>query len=331
MRIARLLLISSTALAPLSALAAPPAAPAAAPAVAAAAPAAVPDPIAERAQALKEAANLLEKAGAARARGNRSFAEQLFSSAELIVGPEALAELAPRFREGAPPRVTTPLKVLPKDTPRQPATVGGSDEEQPEEKPKRGSLQGSVKIEGGAPSEGLAVVTLEPAGGKFKRRPARQRVMEQRERQFAPRVLAIPVGSTVTFPNFDPVFHNVYSLSEAKPFDLGIYRNGQAREVTFEREGVIHLGCNLHANMVADIVVVSAPHYVITDAGGRFNFRSLEPGKYVMRTWSERSLKPQTQEIVIKPDKNEVAIRVTADAPAGLSLDKFGAPRGKTP
>ena len=292
-------------------------------------PTVAPDPILEKAQALKEAASLLEKAGAARARGNRSFAEQLFSSAELLVGPEAVADLAPRFREGAPPRVTTPPKTLPKDTPPQPATVGNSEEEQPEEKPRRGSLTGTVTMEGNTPIDGLSVITLEPANGKFKRRPVRQRVMEQRDRQFAPRVLAIPVGSTVTFPNFDPVFHNVFSLSETKAFDLGIYKNGQAREVTFEKEGLIHLGCNLHANMSADIVVVAAPHYVITDGKGRFSFKSLEPGKYLLRVWSERSLKPITQEIAIKPEPNQVAIKVPADAPFGQSLDKFGVPRGK--
>jgi plastocyanin len=294
------------------------------------APPAKPDPVAERAQALKEAADLLEKAGAARVRGNRNFAEQLFSSAELIVGVDVLADLAPRFREGAPPRITTPLKTLPREAP-QPAAVGSSDEEQHEEKPARGSLTGVVKIEGAGGGDGFGVVTLEPASGKWKRRAPRQRVVEQRDRQFAPRVLAVPVGSTVAFPNFDTVYHNVFSLSEAKPFDLGLYKNGQAREMTFDREGIIRVGCNLHANMWAHIVVVSAPHYAITDGKGRFAFRSLEPGRYKLRAWSERTLKPITQEITINPEQNSVTVKVPADAPAGGGPDKFGAPRGKGP
>ncbi len=254
--------------------------------------AAKPDPVDERAEALREAAGLLQKANAMRGRGNKSLAEQLFSSAELIVGQEALSDLAPLFREGAPPRVYTPLKTLPRDTPPQPASVGSSEQEEPEP-PKRGSISGTLKLEGAG--DALAVVTLEPASGRWHHRAPKHRTMEQRDRQFAPRVMVVPVGSTVTFPNFDAVYHNVFSRSEAAAFDLGIYKNGQAREMTFTKEGVIRLGCNLHANMSAYLVVVSAPHYVITDGSGKFSFRSVEPGKYKLRVWSERSAEPVTQ------------------------------------
>ncbi len=288
-----------------------------------------PDAVAEKVLALKEAASDLEKAGAARARGNKSFAEQLFSGAELIVGVDALADLAPLFREGAPPRINTPLKQLPRDTPPQPAMVGSSDEDQPDAKPKKGTLSGTLVLEGKTPLEGVGVITLEPASGKFKKRSPKQRVMEQRNRQFAPRLLAVPVGSTVSFPNFDPVFHNVFSRSEAKPFDLGIYKNGQAREMTFDKEGIIRLGCNLHANMGALIVVVGAPHYAVTDAKGHFSFKSLEPGKYKLRAFSESSTAATVQDIVIKPAENTVTVKLAADAAPGT--DKFGAPRAKNP
>ncbi len=309
--------------------AAPPApAPAPGSAPASVAPAKPSDPVSDRAQAIAEAASLLEKANAARQKGNRNFAEQLFSSAEIILGPEALADVAPLFREGAPPRVTTQLKVLPKDTPPQPAVAGNSEEDEPpEEKPKRGTLAGTVKL-GEKPLAGRGVVTLEPAKGGFKARPPRNRIMEQRNRDFAPKVMVVRLGSTVSFPNFDNVYHNVFSRSEARAFDLGIYKNGQARDVTFDKEGIIRLGCNLHANMAAYIVVVNAPHYAVTDDQGRFHFRSLVPGKYRLRAWSEKTLTPTVQEITIKPDENTVAVSVTADAPGG-SVDKFGAARGK--
>ena len=81
--------------------------------------------------------------------------------------------------------------------------------------------------------------------------------MEQRNREFAPHILAVPVGSTVAFPNFDTIYHNVFSRSEAAPFDLGIYSNGQSRELTFDKDGIVRLGCNLHSNMSAYVVVVS--------------------------------------------------------------------------
>jgi truncated hemoglobin YjbI len=287
--------------------------------------------VAERAQGLREAADLLDKAGQARARGSRSLAEQLFSSAEAIVGAEALTQLAPMFREGAPPRVTTPLKVLPASTPAQPATVGSSEEDEPEAKPQKGSLAGTVKVDGKTLAEGFGVVTLEPASGHFRRRPPRQRFMEQRNRQFAPRLLVVPVGSTVTFPNFDTVYHNVYSRSDIKSFDLGLYKNGQAREMVFDKEGIIRLGCNLHANMSAHIAVVSAPHYTITDGQGRFNFKSLEPGRYKLRAWTERSVEPAVQDITVKPDRNTAVVNVRGKATADPGTDKFGVPRGQAP
>lgn len=308
-------------------LAAQSAAPSAPGAPASSAPAA--DPVGDRATAITEAANLLIKAGTARRSGNRNFADQLFSSAELILGAEALAELAPLFRDGAPPRVATPLKTLPKDSPAQPVAQGSSEEEEPPPPaPKRGALTGSLRL-ADKPLLGRGVVTIEPAQGKWKPRAPKARVMEQRNRDFAPKVLVVRLGSTVSFPNFDSVYHNVYSRSDAKAFDLGIYKNGQARELAFDKEGIVRVGCNLHANMSGYIVVVNAPHYAITDDKGAFTFKSLPPGKYRLRAYSEKSQTPTVQEITINADATTTAVlAVSADA-AAPSLDKFGTPRGK--
>jgi hemoglobin len=276
-----------------------------------------------------DAADLLEVAVAARVRGQRSYAEQLYSAAERLAPAGALTALDPLFREGAPERITSALKTLPKDTAPQPKdAVGGSDEE--EAKPKNGVLGGSMKVEG-ASGPILGVIALEPAAGKWKKRTPKQRTIEQRDRQFAPRVLAISAGSTVSFPNFDPIFHNVFSTSPARSFDLGIYKNGESRDVTFAKEGLIRLGCNLHSNMAAHLVVVAAPHYVVTDAGGAFKFRSLPPGKYKLKAWAENTVEPIVKTIEIKAGENTVNV----DVPRGSSLipamDKFGLPRGKAP
>jgi hemoglobin len=284
-------------------------------------------PVGERAQGLREAATLLDKAGEARQRGSRSLAEQLFSSAEIITGPEPLEALAPLFREGAPPRVTAPVVPVPLSTPAQPRLVGNSDEEDggaPASARPRASLAGEVRFAGPAPAENIAVVTLEPADGRFRRRPPRTRVIEQRNREFAPRVLAAPVGSTVGFPNFDGIYHNVFSRSESHPFDLGIYRGGVSREIKLEREGILRVGCNLHANMRAYVVAVSAPHYVITDGTGKFRFRSVEPGRYRLRAYSERTEAPAVQEIVIGKGDNDVTVTLAATVPDGPLADKFG-------
>jgi plastocyanin len=292
-------------------------------------------PVGERAQLLREAADQLEKANQALERGNKNIAEQLFSTAELLVGPEALAPIATVFREGAPPRVTTPTEKIDTSAPPQPRVVGSSEADDeaakvaPPPKAELGSLTGTMTIDGKAPTYGAyGLVTLEPASGKWKPRTPKRVVIEQRGREFLPSLVAISVGSTISFPNFDTVFHNVFSTSSLAPFDLGLYKAGEAREYTFAKEGFIRLGCNLHANMSAYIAVVSAPSYVVTDEKGNFSFRRLAPGKYKLRAWSVRSKAPITQDVTIKAGKNDIAVGVAGDAPAGPQPDKFGGKRG---
>lgn len=289
-------------------------------------------PVGDRATILRDAADQLDKAGRALASGNKSVAEYLFSTAELEVGPEALAALAPLFRDGAPPRVATaPVKFDPTEGP-QPKVFGSSEAEDEKEKvpPPRveGSLTGVVQIDGKPLVGAFGLVTLEPASGKWKSRTPKHLVVEQRGREFSPHLMAISTGSTVSFPNFDNVFHNVFSTSPTGAFDLGLYKSGEAREYTFPKEGIIRLGCNLHANMSAYIAIVAAPAYVVTDETGHYAFKHLEPGKYKMKVWSERSKAPIAQEITIKQGQNSVDVGVSADAPTGPQPDKFGGKRG---
>ena len=291
-------------------------------------------PAGEKVLLMRQAADLLDKAGAALADGNKNLADSLFSSAELLVGPEFLASIAPQFRAGAPPRITTPTVKVDTAVPAQPRAVGSSEAEDEADKvpaPPRaeaGSLTGTVQIDGKAPSGAYGLVTLEPTSGKWKPRPPKRHVMAQRNREFNPRVMAISVGSTVAFPNFDTIFHNVFSTSPLGAFDLGIYKTGEAREFTFQKEGIIRLGCNLHANMSGYLVVVAAPSYVVTDEQGRFKFNRLAPGKYKLKAWSERSKAPITQDVTIKSGANSVSVGVAADAPSGPLPDKFGGKRG---
>ena len=292
---------------------------------------------AEQAAALREAgrghaADLLEGATRARVRGQRNYAEILFSAAERESGRPAITELGSFFRAGSPERITTALTTLPKDTPAQPkAAVGSSDADEPDAVPQRGSLSGSLRAAGAADLP-ITVITLTPTKGKYKARHAKHRIIEQRNREFAPRVMVVPVGSTVTFPNFDPVFHNVFSLSPSRAFDLGIYKDGETREITFNKEGVIEVGCNLHANMAATLIVVSAPHYVITNAKGQFSFKSLALGDYQLKAWTEASAEPLTKIVHVKAGTNNVTIDVATRTSSRLARsDKFGVPRGKVP
>jgi plastocyanin len=288
-------------------------------------------PVAERAQGLREAADQLDKAAKALADGNKNLADQLFSGAELIVGVEAVASIAPRFREGAPPRVTTPTQKFDTTAPPQPKVAGNSEaddeaEKVPPPKVEIGSLRGTLQIDGRA-ATAFGLITLEPASGKWKPRTPKRVVVEQRQREFLPNLVAVSVGSTISFPNFDTIFHNVFSTSSPAPFDLGLYKAGESREFTFTKEGIVRLGCNLHANMSAYIAVVAAPAYVVTDEQGAFAFRRLVPGKYKLRAWSVKSKAPITQDVTIKPGKNELVVGVAGDAPAGPPADKFGGKR----
>ena len=107
----------------------------------------------------------------------------------------------------------------------------------------------------------------------------------QQNRQFDPRVLAVPVGSTVVFPNADPLFHNVFSLSSAKKFDLGYYPAGEARTVKFDNPGVVQVYCHLHPNMYAAIVVVPNRWYTHPAEDGTFSLHDVPPGAYKLVAW----------------------------------------------
>jgi len=279
----------------------------------------------------KEAGELLAAAAVAAERGQRSYAEQLFSRAELAVGAKPLAKLAPLFRQGGPPRMTTALKKMPEDSAAQPTAGVGSSEEDDKETtppPGRGSLKGELRLDG-KPVTGLGVVMLRPLSGAVKKRTPKKRVIEQRGKQFAPHVMAVPTGSTVSFPNFDPIYHNVFSLSKTRPFDLGMYQKGELREVTFDKPGLVRLSCNIHSNMSAYLIVVDDPHYAVVE-DGTFAFRSLAPGKYRVQAWSERGGEPTTSEIEIKAGENQIPIDLSIGEPPP-DVDKFGTQRGAAP
>ena len=270
----------------------------------------------------KLARDLLQAAIVAAKRGQRNYADQLFSRVEIIAGAPVVAAAAPTFREGAPKRIETPITQMPKDAPPQPKIVGGSDDDFPGD-PLASSLKGTITVDG-KPLEGVGLVELYPISGKYKKRTPKQRVVEQRNKQFSPHLLAIPPGSTVAFPNFDSFYHNVFSLSATQPFDIGLYKDGQSREMKFDKPGLVRLGCNVHAKMAAFVFVVDAPAYVPVEGSKEFNFRSLAPGKYKARVWSELSKEPAESEILIHDGANTQTFDVKGDAERGPSKDKFG-------
>ena len=148
--------------------------------------------------------------------------------------------------------------------------------------------------------------------------------LRQKNKTFTPRLLGVPVGSVVDFPNDDIIFHNVFSLSGPQPFDLGQYRSGQSQSRTFTQAGTYRVFCNIHPNMSALILVVPTPYVVTTDADGRFVL-DLPPGRYRLSAVSERA-GPASIEITAESGATQAA-PLTLDESAWVAVqhkNKFG-------
>ena len=129
------------------------------------------------------------------------------------------------------------------------------------------------------------VVFLESSHAKQLAKPIAGAEVAQVSRQFAPRVLVVPVGTAVTFPNRDTVRHHVYSFSPTKTFELKLYTGTAVNPVVFDKPGIAVLGCNIHDNMTAWIVVVETPFFAYSDAKGAAVVRDVPTGTYHLRIW----------------------------------------------
>ena len=109
----------------------------------------------------------------------------------------------------------------------------------------------------------------------------------QKDRQFTPHLLVLPIGSVVDFPNLDPFFHNVFSLFNGKRFDLGLYEAHTNRTVRFDREGVSYIFCNIHPQMGAVVVALSTPFYATSQSDGSVFIPDVPPGTYRLHVWAE--------------------------------------------
>lgn len=116
-------------------------------------------------------------------------------------------------------------------------------------------------------------------------RPVTSRLMDQIDRKFQPRVLVVPTGTDVGFPNSDDVRHQVYSFSATKPFELRLFNGTDAPPVTFEQAGPVVLGCNIHDAMIGYILVTDSPWYAISDAAGDLDLKYLPPGEMPVSWW----------------------------------------------
>jgi plastocyanin len=110
-------------------------------------------------------------------------------------------------------------------------------------------------------------------------------VLDQRNLKFAPRVLAVRVGTAVDFPNNDKVFHNVFSFRDGRKFDLQMYPTGTSKRIVFDRPGLSRIFCNIHPNMAAYVMAVDSPYYAVSDERGAFTIAGVPSGTYRYHAW----------------------------------------------
>ena len=155
-----------------------------------------------------------------------------------------------------------------------------------------------------------AVVYLDPAPrAAFDVRDEPRARIDQQNEAFVPHVLAIVAGTTVDFPNSDRTYHNVFSLSKTRSFDLGRYAAGRSKAVRFDRPGIVRVFCDIHSHMSAFILVFSHRYFAVTDDEGRYRIDNVPAGTYTIVAWHE-SLPPDTRRVAV-PDGGETDLNFT--------------------
>jgi plastocyanin len=210
-----------------------------------------------------------------------------------LVVPLLLCVMAPRA-----------LGQEPRSSPAVVGTIRGRveflrDQPSPERRPSISDLGMPARRD--RPDQRIAVVYLESAPrGAFEERAGPTVVLDQRNENFVPHVLAITTGTSVEFLNSDRTYHNVFSLSKANSFDLGRYAPGRSKVVRFDRPGIVRVFCEIHSHMNAFILVFSHPFFALTDSDGRYRIENVPPGTYGVVAWNEGT--PSETKSVTVPD-----------------------------
>jgi plastocyanin len=156
------------------------------------------------------------------------------------------------------------------------------------------------------------VVVFEPAKRTSPAKPVTVE-MKTLKKEFEPRLLVVPVGSTVRFPNLDPILHNVFSVSGKNSFDLGLLGKGPGKSATFREAGIVRVFCNVHHAMFAYVYVTASPHWATVGDDGRFRLAGLPAGAGKLTVWNERSA-PTVSDLVV-PAAGPLALGVEITVP----------------
>ncbi len=228
---------------------------------------------------------------------------------------------------GAPPDAPPPLPGIPSPAPlpstgkARPARTAATT--RVHEPVVTATISGHVSLPDSAAGE--TYVYVENVRGPVAKGAALE--IKQQGKAFIPRVLAVQRGTTVTFPNRDPVFHNVFSPSPTQPFDLGSYRAGDVSgKVTLRNPGVVEIYCNMHAKMRASVLVVPNALFTKVGAGGKFVLRDVPVGSRRVVAWSPDAV-PTLKTVELTPAGVDVELTLEATASAPHN-NKHGQPYG---
>ncbi|MGZ6487907.1 MAG: hypothetical protein ACXWQQ_15315 [Pseudobdellovibrio sp.] len=153
--------------------------------------------------------------------------------------------------------------------------------------------------------------------------------LKQQNKAFSPRVLAITVGDDVMFSNFDDIYHNIWSLSKAKTFDLGSYKAPEKKKVNFDTAGLVKVFCNIHPQMISSILVLKNSKFFVTSGSGKFLIKDVPAGNFQLRAWLEGA-DPIVKDIVVTKDsKSKFDFEIKSPEVTEEHLDKNGKPYKK--
>ncbi len=181
----------------------------------------------------------------------------------------------------------------------------------------------------------VAVLWLEPLDADSARkliwRPQSPYRIVQKNKTFIPHLLVVPAGATVSFPNLDPLYHNVFSLFDGKRFDLGLYEPGTSKDVRFERPGISYIFCNIHPEMSAVVMALQTPLFAAAHESGQFSIENVPDGSYSAHLWvegaDEQTLSDWTHRVTItSTERVDAGSFNVGTHRTGRHLNKFGKP-----
>lgn len=176
-----------------------------------------------------------------------------------------------------------------------------------------GTVSGTVQVldKGGRPVTDLSDVIVYVDGPKAKGRSEHVR-MVMKDKEFRPRVVAVATGGVVDFPNQDPIFHNVFSVSGGNRFDLDLYKRPKSGSWTFTAPGVARVYCNIHPQMSAVVLVRDNPYFTTVAADGSFAIEHVPAGRWQVKAWQERA--PEASQPIVVGADSRVTAQLTLDA-----------------